>query len=139
MEKSFRGITKEDFRDAFVYGSEIIVQYVEVYDHDENHSTKFDNDICIEDTPENRQKILEVFGHDLDEGKQAIVSGVRRPEKNVVIQNIDIITTAWYVCPHCGCTTFYEIEGYKKREDMHYIIHTSCCDKRLEIKGKEDM
>ena len=85
MEKSFEGITKKDLQEIFLTNEnkEIIIIYTEVYDTGCDSSIKFTNDICVENSEENRSKIEEAFGikycwcecYD-EEGKKVYISGL---------------------------------------------------------------
>lgn len=134
---TFEGISKEDFIDAFVQGSEIVVIYNEVYDHSDNHSTKFQNDITVRKTDENLAKIKAIF--DLDLRQDYTVSTVRKPRKNAVVGLLEQVTYAHYTCEYCGCQGRYEIDGARDRDDIHFIITTECCNNRIELVGNKEM
>jgi len=131
------GIEKQDFRNAYIDGAEICIDYVEHYDINEVQSTSFINQDYVEDTSEHRDMIKAIFNFDLNEGQDYTVKTVRLPENKAVVGRIDVVTNLWFTCPHCGMTESYEVEGVKKRNDIHYIITTECCNTRIELKGTE--
>lgn len=135
MEKTLFGIEKKDFRNAYIDGVEICIDYIETYDHDAVHSTKFTNQEYVENNEKNIYLIKDFFGFDLNEGKSFTVRTVRAPEHKAVVGRIDVVTNLWFTCPNCGCTESYEIEGTKKRADINYIITTECCKTRISLKG----
>jgi predicted nucleic-acid-binding Zn-ribbon protein len=131
------GIEKQDFISAHYDGIEIFITYTEHYDIDGFNTKSFDSQISVDLNDKNVYLIKEVFGFDLNEGRDYTVKTVRLPENKAVVGRIDVETSLWFTCPKCGMTESYVVEGVRKRADIHYIITTECCNTRIELKGTE--